>query len=151
MIERKQPEKKLIQGQGIAIPPNWGVDGLSKPLVLSEEQQKQMEEQLAARMAEIEARGAMLGQQRHDNVNNPKHYQLLPGVQVIDVRDAAFAQMPEGIPYDLVDCWSRSWEYLTRMWGKNQLEDAKKARWYLDRMIQKMEGEHAGDRDPRAS
>lgn len=74
-----------------------------------------------------------------DMVNSPSHYALLPGVEVIDVRDALFAKMPTDVPYDVVDCWSRSWEYLTRMWGKNGLEDAKKARFYLDRMIEKME------------
>lgn len=75
----------------------------------------------------------------HDAVNAPSHYALLPGVQVIDVRAAIFSKMPEGLDYEVVDCWSRSWEYLTRMWGKNGLEDAKKARFYLDRMIEKME------------
>lgn len=75
----------------------------------------------------------------HDAVNAPSHYALLPGVQVIDVRAAIFSKMPEGLDYEVVDCWSRSWEYLTRMWGKNGLEDAKKARFYLDRMIEKLE------------
>lgn len=77
--------------------------------------------------------------QKFDNVNHPSHYALLPGVEVIDVRDALFAKMPVDVPHDVADCWSRSWEYLTRMWGKNGLEDAKKARFYLDRMIEKME------------
>jgi len=74
-----------------------------------------------------------------DNVNNPKHYQLLPGVEVIDVRDSILDKLPAKIDYKDVDCWSRSWEYLTRMWSKNGLEDAKKARWYLDRLIKQME------------
>jgi hypothetical protein len=83
--------------------------------------------------------------EQHDVVNKPSHYQLLPGVEVIDVRDAIFAKMPADVPHDVADCWSRSWEYLTRMWGKNGLEDAKKARFYLDRMIKKMEGNDAID------
>lgn len=77
----------------------------------------------------------------HDAVNAPSHYALLPGVEVIDVRDALFAKMPVDVPHDVADCWSRSWEYLTRMWGKNGLEDAKKARFYLGRMIEKMESD----------
>lgn len=81
--------------------------------------------------------------ERHDMVNSPPHYQLLPGVEVIDVRDALFAKMPSDVPHDIADCWSRSWEYLTRMWDKNGLEDAKKARWYLDRMIKKIEKQGA--------
>lgn len=82
---------------------------------------------------------------QHDPVNKPSHYALLPGVEVIDVRDAIFAKMPIDVRHDIADCWSRSWEYLTRMWGKNGLEDAKKARFYLDRMIQKMEVPNATD------
>lgn len=81
----------------------------------------------------------------NDPVNKPSHYQLLPGVEVIDVRDAIFDKMPVEVPHDVADCWSRSWEYLTRMWGKNGLEDAKKARFYLDRMIQKMEANDVTD------
>lgn len=72
-----------------------------------------------------------------DMVNSPPHYQLLPGVEVYDVRMALLAKM-EGVSPDRVDDWSRAWEYLTRMWQKNGLEDAKKCRWYLDKLIEKM-------------
>lgn len=74
-----------------------------------------------------------------DNVSNPSHYQLLPGVEVKHVREAILNNAPEGIPYNQIDDWSRAWEYLTRMWGKNGLEDAKKARVYLNWLIEKME------------
>ena len=72
-------------------------------------------------------------------VNNPKHYQLLPGVEVKDVRKAILDNAPKGIPYTQVDSWSRAWEYITRMWNKNGLEDAKKARVYLNWLIEDME------------
>lgn len=75
-----------------------------------------------------------------DMVNQPPHYQLLPGVEVYDVRHAILEKL-EDVPAGQVDDWSRSWEYLTRMWQKNGLEDAKKAGWYLDKLIEKMEGE----------
>lgn len=75
-----------------------------------------------------------------DTVNKPAHYQLLTGVEVINVRDAILNKLPPNVPYNQVDSWSRSWEYLTRMWSKNGIEDAKKARWYLDRLIEQMEG-----------
>lgn len=74
-----------------------------------------------------------------DMVNQPPHYQLLPGVEVYDVRHAILEKLEDVSPGQ-VDDWSRSWEYLTRMWQKNGLEDAKKARWYLDKLIEKMEG-----------
>lgn len=75
----------------------------------------------------------------YDNVNSPRHYQLLPGVEVKDVRMAILNKIPEGIPYTQIDDWSRAWEYITRMWDKNGLEDAKKARVYLNWLIEKME------------
>lgn len=75
---------------------------------------------------------------RFDPVTNPKHYQLLDGVQVYDVRHAILAKNPTLHP-SVADDWSRSWEYLTRMFEKNGLEDAKKARWYLDKLIARLE------------
>ncbi len=74
----------------------------------------------------------------HDPVNKPSHYQIMPGVEVYDVRMALMTKI-EGASHEQVDDWSRAWEYLTRMWGKNGLEDAKKARWYLDKLIGKLE------------
>ena len=75
----------------------------------------------------------------YDNVKNPRHYQLLPGVEVKDVRKAILDNIETSPTLYAVDCWSRSWEYLTRMWGKNGLEDAKKARVYLDWLITELE------------
>lgn len=74
----------------------------------------------------------------HDPVNSPSHYQIMPGVEVYDVRMGLLAKM-HGVAPGAADDWSRAWEYLTRMWGKNGLEDAKKARWYLDKLIGKLE------------
>ena len=74
----------------------------------------------------------------HDSVYNPSHYQLpgLNGLEVMDVRSSLLQTIPEGVPYELVTCWNESWTYLTRMWGKNGLEDAKKAQVYLERLIE---------------
>lgn len=76
-----------------------------------------------------------------DNVHSPSHYQILPGVEVYDVREAILSKT-EGLHPCEVDDWSRAWEYLTRMWGKNGLEDAKKAKWYLEKLIQRMENDN---------
>ena len=76
---------------------------------------------------------------KNDMVEQPKHYQLLPGVEVKDVREAILNNIDYDVPYTQIDDYSRCWEYLTRMWGKNGLEDAKKARVYLNWLIEKME------------
>jgi hypothetical protein len=75
----------------------------------------------------------------HDAVTNPKHYQLLPGVEVKDVRKAILDAIDNPPSLHAVDCWSRSWEYLTRGWQKNELEDFKKAQVYLGWLIEELE------------
>jgi hypothetical protein len=76
----------------------------------------------------------------NDPVKSPSHYQLLPGVEVIDVRKALLDKMqPAGWTHYQSDCWSRSWEYLTRAMAKNGLEDLKKARTYLNWLIESLE------------
>ena len=90
-----------------------------------------------------EEKAALLdfGEPSEDMVNNPPHYQIMEGVEVIDVRKGLMDKIPSNVPFSQVDDWSRSWEYITRMWGKNGLEDAKKARFYLNRLINAMEGD----------
>ena len=73
-----------------------------------------------------------------DMINKPPHYQILPGVEVYDVRCAMLGKIKD-VPYDQVSDWDRATEYLLRMWQKNGLEDAKKARWYLDKLIEKLD------------
>ena len=43
------------------------------------------------------------------------------------------------MPHDLYSDWDRALEYLLRMWEKNGVEDAKKARWYLNKLIEKLD------------
>ena len=81
----------------------------------------------------------MFQKMEYDNVERPKHYQLLPGVEFKDVRRAILDKIEPGVPYTQIDDWSRVFEYIGRMWDKNGLEDAKKARVYLNWLIEKME------------
>ena len=71
-----------------------------------------------------------------DMVNNPKHYKL-PGLDVewIDVRSALLETVPKNVPYEVVTAWSECITYLARMWGKNGIQDAEKAQFYLERML----------------
>ena len=78
-------------------------------------------------------------EKQYDNVERPRHYQLLPGVEFKDVRRAILDKIEPGVPYTQIDDWSRVFEYVGRMWDKNGLEDAKKARVYLNWLIEKME------------
>ena len=63
-----------------------------------------------------------------DNVNNPRHYNF-GSIEVIDA----------------IEDWNLGFhagnvvKYVARYRHKNGLEDLKKARWYLDRLIKNME------------
>mgnify|MGYP000129564627 FL=1 len=71
-----------------------------------------------------------------DNVNSPSHYNS-SGIECIDAMEAMTneAVLPSFISY----CWCNCFKYLWRWPYKNGLEDLKKARWYLDRLIESLE------------
>lgn len=62
-----------------------------------------------------------------DPVNHPAHYKSADGLEVIDVIEAFGLNFHEG---NVV-------KYLLRHKKKGGLEDLSKARWYLDRLIQR--------------
>ena len=65
---------------------------------------------------------------KHNNVNNPKHYTNHPsGVECI--------QITEHMSF----CMGNAIKYIWRYELKNGLEDLKKARWYIEREIQRLE------------
>lgn len=75
-----------------------------------------------------------------DPVINPAHYQLPGlGIEFLDVRKSLCSGIPEGTPYMAVTCWSEAITYMARMWKKNGLEDAKKAQFYIDRLIKELQ------------
>ncbi len=77
-----------------------------------------------------------------DMVNSPPHYQLREGYEVYDLRqDLAKKAQAANASHAAYSDWDRAIEYLVRMWDKNGLEDAKKAKWYLEMLIDKLEHE----------
>lgn len=65
------------------------------------------------------------------NVNHPSHYQTDSGLEAIDVIEAFFMRN-----YFLGNVF----KYIARAGKKgDRLEDLKKARWYLDREILRLE------------
>ncbi len=98
----------------------------------------------------IEKRMDNIGQNGNDGlvyekpgmINKPPHYQILPGVEVYDIRQALAIKCDDlDVPTDQFSDWDRALEYLLRLWEKNGIEDAKKCRWYLDKLIKKLENE----------
>jgi len=67
-----------------------------------------------------------------DNVNNPPHYQQ-GSQEVIDIIEGAIVHAPDPVTGMLQ---AQALKYLLRMWHKaDPSEDAKKAQWYLNRMV----------------
>lgn len=72
---------------------------------------------------------------KNDMVNHPPHYQSKSGLEVIDVIDAFTSDLCGR------ECnyTSHILRYTLRWKQKNGLEDLKKARWYLNRLIETLE------------
>ena len=74
-----------------------------------------------------------------DPVNRPAHY-TSGGIECIDAMQAAFgAEVVKGF------CLCNAFKYLWRHRQKNGVEDLKKARWYLNRLITAMEEQKNDD------
>ena len=69
-----------------------------------------------------------------DMVNSPSHY-TQGGIECIDAIKAAVTGL-EGIE---AVCTANIIKYIWRWKYKNGVEDIKKCRWYLDRLIQELE------------
>lgn len=67
-----------------------------------------------------------------DNVNHPAHY-TQGGVECIDAIEAAVTGL-QGIE---AVCTGNAIKYLWRWKQKNGVEDLEKARWYIDRLIER--------------
>lgn len=71
---------------------------------------------------------------RLDNVNHPAHYTQGRFETIEVIEDSLSGDGFEGY------CVGNVLKYVTRYRHKNGIEDLKKARWYLDRLIGFMEG-----------
>lgn len=80
------------------------------------------------------------GTAKDDMVHKPKHYMLRENLEVRDVLAALVSKMR--INYDDLPSNSlfesdyvQMMQYLMRFMDKNGVEDLRKARWYLDKLI----------------
>ena len=67
---------------------------------------------------------------------NPSHYKHLPA-EAIDIIMAAIAKAPSNESACLH--W-QTLKYLLRCWEKKGIEDLRKAKWYLDRLVNEFDG-----------
>ena len=70
-----------------------------------------------------------------DVVNHPDHYKSATGLETIDVIEA--------FTNDLVGleavCTANAIKYICRWKKKNGVEDLRKAQWYINKLIEKVE------------
>ena len=70
-----------------------------------------------------------------DRVNSPSHYRA-GSQEAIDIIEDAVRHAPNPVEGMLQ---AQVLKYILRLWHKdNSTEDARKARWYLDRLISKL-------------
>jgi hypothetical protein len=76
----------------------------------------------------------------HDPVEKPKHYMLFEeeGIEVRDVLKKLVSKLHAFGPMFIAD-YVQMMQYGMRFMDKNGLEDLKKQRWYLDKMIEEYE------------
>lgn len=82
----------------------------------------------------------------YDPVDKPKHYMLFEeeGIEVRDVIEKLVQKMyPEVGQFDgmFFADYVQMMQYLMRFMDKNGVEDLKKARWYLDKLIDSYESD----------
>ena len=69
---------------------------------------------------------------------NPQHYRNYR-IEVIDILEDAVARAPDAVKGSLQ---YQVLKYMLRLWDKeNALQDAKKSRWYLERLITKLQAD----------
>lgn len=84
----------------------------------------------------------------HDPVEKPKHYMLFTeqGIEVRDVIEKLVDKLQNTLPYPgnypLFEAdYVQMMQYVMRFMDKNGVEDLKKARWYLDKLIDSYESD----------
>jgi hypothetical protein len=75
--------------------------------------------------------GVMEARGRTSDPINPSHYKHLPA-EAIDIIEAAIAGAPSNKAAFLQ---GQVIKYLLRCWSKKGIEDLRKAKWYLDRLV----------------
>jgi hypothetical protein len=95
----------------------------------------------------------------HDPVEKPKHYMLFDaefvnataylkeGIEVRDVIERLVGKLPKNAKPMYSADYVQMMQYLMRFMDKNGVEDLKKARWYLDKLIQAYNAEDSYESD----
>ena len=76
---------------------------------------------------------------KDNSIDSPNHYQLIDGMEVRDILEILADKLNYGnvppTPLFISD-YVQMMQYLMRFMGKNGVEDLKKAKYYLDQLIE---------------
>ena len=79
--------------------------------------------------------------EQFDIINKPKHYMLVEGVEVRDVCKALAERMQDKYSAFFISDYIQFLQYVLRFDQKNGIEDLKKAKWYLEKLLENKDKE----------
>jgi hypothetical protein len=104
--------------------------------------EKSIEEWKASLITLAEKGANGMTKEDYNVISKPKHYMLFEdqGIEVRDVLEKLCDKLQNTLPYPgnsslFESDYVQLMQYLMRFMDKNGVEDLKKARWYLDKMI----------------
>lgn len=80
------------------------------------------------------------GCDKNDMVHHPKHYEILPNVESVDIIEAIVNRDKDLLTPFASWCLGNILKYLFRAGQKNGLEDYQKAQVYLNWLIEEIDG-----------
>ena len=84
-----------------------------------------------------ESRKERVTTENNDNIISPNHYASDKGFEVFDVQEAFIHEL-KGMS---ASYWCNIVKYILRFQRKNGVEDLKKAKYYLEKLIEEESGE----------
>lgn len=111
---------------------NKGLSGYNKKI---EEIAKKAEELTKKIITNVEIKQKET--KNEDNITSPNHYTTDKGFEVFDVQEAFIHEL-KGMA---ASYWCNIVKYILRFQKKNGVEDLKKARYYLDKLIEEEEND----------
>lgn len=79
--------------------------------------------------------------EQFDIINKPKHYMLVDGVEVRDICKALAERMQDKYSAFFISDYIQFLQYVLRFDQKNGIEDLKKAKWYLEKLLENKDKE----------
>ena len=142
----KKYNNKLVTTNGQILPDsdevkcegNKGLSGYNKKIEEITKEGEEIIKEIAKEIAKEIITSIELDDEKtkkQDNITSPKHYVTDKGFEVFDVQEAFIHEL-KGMS---ASYWCNIVKYILRFQMKNGVEDLKKAKYYLDKLINEVE------------